>query len=224
MKLRISVAAAVLVVIVAIGVWLASGPGHPPGDSDGAAIVSPPVASPETAVTSIGPPDGSSNVNTGASPRMPAHAPRAIVRPAGAEPYGLPVSTAAASKMNAPRDQAAPRANVNAAVPSSGQAAPEAAGAEIDVDKVSLMLRDYRTRMGENPVGTNAEIMKAIMEGNPAKAMLGPPEGQKLNDDGELVDRWETPYFFHQLSADHMEIRSAGPDKKMWTKDDVVIR
>ncbi len=92
------------------------------------------------------------------------------------------------------------------------------------MDKVSLMVRDYRTRMGENPVGTNAEIMKAIMGDNPAKAMLGPPEGQTLNDAGELVDRWGTPYFFHQLSAQHMEIRSAGPDKQMWTADDVVIR
>jgi hypothetical protein len=46
----------------------------------------------------------------------------------------------------------------------------------------------------------------------------------KLNDKGELVDRWGTPYFFHQLSRDHMEIRSAGPDKVMWTQDDPIIR
>ena len=98
------------------------------------------------------------------------------------------------------------------------------AQAQIDLDKVSLMFRDYRTRMGENPTGTNAEIMKAVMGGNPVQARLGPPEGQQLNGDGELVDRWGTPYFFHQMSKTDMEIRSAGPDRKMWTADDVVGR
>lgn len=96
--------------------------------------------------------------------------------------------------------------------------------AAIEADKVTLMLRDYRTRIGENPVGTNAEIMKAVMGGNSKGAMLGPPEGQHLNGDGELVDQWGTPYFFHQLSKSSMEIRSAGPDRKMYTEDDIVVR
>jgi hypothetical protein len=90
-----------------------------------------------------------------------------------------------------------------------------------DFDKISLMLRDYRTITGENPVGTNAEIMKSIMGGNPKGAMLGPPEGQSVNAAGELIDQWGTPYFFHQLTRDLMEIRSAGPDRKMWTGDDL---
>ena len=95
---------------------------------------------------------------------------------------------------------------------------PEAA---IDFDKVQLMLRDYRALTGENPIGTNEEIMKAIMGGNPKGAQLGPPEGQKVNANGELIDRWGTPYFFHQLSKDRMEIRSAGPDRRMWNDDDL---
>ena len=94
----------------------------------------------------------------------------------------------------------------------------------IEVDKVSLMIRDYRTIAGENPVGTNAEIMAAVMGGNPKQAMLGPPEGMGLNENGELIDRWGTPYFFHQLSRDQMEIRSAGADKVMWTDDDAVAK
>lgn len=100
---------------------------------------------------------------------------------------------------------------------------PEAtAKAALDLDQLSLMLRDYRTRMGENPVGTNSEIMKAVMGENPKQARLGPPDGQRLNDKGELVDRWGTPYFFHQLSKTSMEIRSAGPDRTFGTPDDVV--
>jgi hypothetical protein len=98
----------------------------------------------------------------------------------------------------------------------------EMEAAAIQLDQVGLMLRDYRTLMGTNPTGTNAEIMQAIMGGNPRQAMLGPPEGQHLNGAGELVDRWGTPYFFHALSGTSMEIRSAGPDMRMYSNDDIV--
>ena len=96
--------------------------------------------------------------------------------------------------------------------------------AQIDVGRVRHMVSDYHTLMGENPVGTNAEIMKQMMGGNSHQATLGPPEGMALNSQGELIDQWGTPFFFHQLSADKMEVRSAGPDKIMWTTDDVITR
>ena len=93
-----------------------------------------------------------------------------------------------------------------------------------DLEGVRFMLRDFRTRLGGNPVGSNAEIMRQVMGGNSTGARLGPPAGQSLNDDGELVDRWGTPYFFHQLSRSSMEIRSAGPDRRLWTADDLVTK
>jgi len=97
------------------------------------------------------------------------------------------------------------------------------ATAMVELQKVHTMIGSYHTLMGQNPVGTNAEIMKALMGGNPRGALLGPPPGQSLNAKGELVDPWGTPYFFHQLSGDDMEIHSAGPDKIMGTADDLVI-
>ena len=93
-----------------------------------------------------------------------------------------------------------------------------------DIEDIQFMLRDYRTRLGDNPTGTNAEIMKEVMGGNRVQARLGPPEGQKINENGELLDRWGEPYFFHQLSRNEMEVRSAGPDRAMWTADDVVLK
>jgi hypothetical protein len=42
-----------------------------------------------------------------------------------------------------------------------------------------------------------------------------------INPDGELCDRWGTPYFFHSESRRRTTIRSAGPDRQMWTADDV---
>ena len=92
------------------------------------------------------------------------------------------------------------------------------------MDKIFLMLRDFRTSTGENPVGTNAEIMKALMGDNPRGAKFGPPEGMMLNGDGELLDPWGSPFFFHQVSRDVMEIISAGPDKRRGTDDDLISR
>ena len=86
------------------------------------------------------------------------------------------------------------------------------------------MLTGYHTPTGENPVGTNAEIMAAIMDKNPRQAVLGPPDDLNLHVKGELVDEWGTPYFFRQLSRDVVEIHSAGPDKVMGTADDTVVR
>jgi hypothetical protein len=139
------------------------------------------------------------------------------------------VSTAAAPATSASRGPAPNQIpSVKPIAPGSDAPAPGVPAATqadylADLDNVRLMLRDYRTLMGQNPVGSNAEIMKAVMGGNPKHANLGPPQGQSVNGNGELVDRWGTPYFFHQQSATNMEIRSAGPDRIMWTSDDIVM-
>jgi hypothetical protein len=93
-----------------------------------------------------------------------------------------------------------------------------------EMDNVQFMFRDFRTRLGENPTGTNAEIMSSVMGRNFVQGRFGPPQGQQINDQGELLDRWGTPYFFHQLSKNEMEIRSAGPDHTLWTVDDLVSK
>jgi hypothetical protein len=42
-----------------------------------------------------------------------------------------------------------------------------------------------------------------------------------FNEQGQLVDRWGTPLFFHATARDRLDIRSAGPDKSLWTEDDL---
>ncbi len=144
----------------------------------------------------------------------------------------LPTATPQSSAISGPTSPPAmpnavnPPATGNVALPPQPPvpASPETlAAVAIDLDKVTLMLRDYRTSMGENPTGTNAEIMKAVMGGNPKGARLGPPENQSLNANGELVDRWGTPIFFHQMSRTSTEIRSAGPDRILWNEDDIIV-
>lgn len=85
-------------------------------------------------------------------------------------------------------------------------------------------VRQYGLMFGGNPVGTNLEITKALNGDNPKQVKFLGPDGNRVNQKGELVDVWGTPYFFHQLSAMEMEIRSAGPDKIMYTSDDLVTK
>ena len=67
---------------------------------------------------------------------------------------------------------------------------------------------------GGNPVGTNPEITSQLSGKNPKHINFIKPEaGMRINESGELIDPWGTPYFFHQLSGADMEIHSAGPDK-----------
>jgi hypothetical protein len=96
---------------------------------------------------------------------------------------------------------------------------------EIVLENTRTAIRDYGSMFGGNPVGTNPEITAALNGKNPKQArLLQPDAGMRINGSGELVDPWGTPYFFHQLSGSQMEIHSAGPDKKMWTEDDLVIK
>jgi len=171
-----------------------------------------------------------------AKPAEPPDAAATAAPPAAAEtaaPQAPPPATAIAPAAPKPRSEASRAASQRdftnplvvsypPSTPLPRQAANADAEVAADFDKISLMLRNYRSLTGENPVGTNAEIMKAIMGGNPKGAQLGPPEGQHLNENGELIDRWGTPYFFHQLSKDLMEIHSAGPDRRMGNEDDIV--
>jgi hypothetical protein len=96
---------------------------------------------------------------------------------------------------------------------------------EIVLENTRTAIRDYGSMFGGNPVGTNPEITAALNGKNPKQArLLQPDAGMRINGNGELVDPWGTPYFFHQLSGSQMEIHSAGPDKKMWTADDLVVK
>ena len=94
-----------------------------------------------------------------------------------------------------------------------------------DLRLVTAIVETFRTNFPKdgNPVGSNAEITAALTGKNKLRLSLIPPDHPAINQVGELCDHWGTPFFFHAESATRMEVRSAGPDKKMWTTDDVVF-
>lgn len=218
MKVRIAAVFATVLLAAAFGTWLwmdreASKGGDLSPDGSGTS---------QTAASERALPNPAEN-GTVVRPDSPAASPQVPASAASpARPPGDLPSTPTSRPNPPPAAPLTPAASTAVVTAPLGSPNPEQSEkAAIDVDRVGLMLRDYRTRMGENPFGTNAEIMKAVMGGNPKQARLGPPEGQKLNGEGELLDRWGTPYFFHQLSKSSMEVRSAGPDKVLWTEDDL---
>jgi hypothetical protein len=91
-----------------------------------------------------------------------------------------------------------------------------------DLRLVALILETFRSNFPRsgNPVGLNSEITATLTGQNQLRLALIPPDHPAINREGELTDRWGTPFFFHAESATRMTITSAGPDKKLHTPDD----
>ena len=101
-----------------------------------------------------------------------------------------------------------------------------APGADIasDLRILDEVFAGYRSATHDgNPVGENADITAALTGRNALNFAFVPPTHPAISARGELCDRWGTPFFFHQESGTQMEIRSAGPDRRMWTADDAVL-
>lgn len=96
---------------------------------------------------------------------------------------------------------------------------------ERDLSAVNAVLDAWRGNFPRegNPVGENSDITAALTGANRLELALIPKAHSAINAKGELCDRWGTPFRFHQLSGERMEIRSAGPDRKFATGDDAVF-
>ena len=67
----------------------------------------------------------------------------------------------------------------------------------------------------------NEEFAAALRGKNPAQLRFLSDTHPAFNAAGQLIARWQTPLFFHALGHGRLDIRSAGPDRQMWTADDI---
>jgi len=74
------------------------------------------------------------------------------------------------------------------------------------------------------PLGSNEDWARLFLGGNGAGEAFLPPSHPALNARQQLVDRWQRPLFVHAIGGGRFELRSAGPDGKLWTKDDILRR
>ena len=91
---------------------------------------------------------------------------------------------------------------------------------EESLDLISQIMGHYRYAYQENPVGENSEITARLLGNNPKNIVFIAPDCRALRG-GKLVDPWGAPLFFHALSAEQMDVVSAGSDREFWTDDDL---
>ncbi len=153
-------------------------------------------------------------------PGSPAADPT-VARPGGGTPgpAGVPSVSPASAPIRAGTAPAIARSTLADGLNSPGQ------DIFADLRQINDLLAAFRSNFPRdgNPSGSNAEITAALAGRNKLQLALLPPDHPAINRDGELCDRWGTPLFLHPESGTRMDLRSAGPDRKLWTDDDIVF-
>lgn len=90
------------------------------------------------------------------------------------------------------------------------------------IQGVGQLLYVYRLGFGGNPPGLNEDVVSAMLGLNEKHTAFLPKTCAAIRD-GQLVDDWGTPYWFHAISSKQMEVRSAGPDRELFTADDLTL-
>ena len=82
-----------------------------------------------------------------------------------------------------------------------------------DVDNLFLALQKYKERVGSYPMGSNADIGKALQGNNAKNVIVIIGKKYEMNDKGEFIDPWGTPLRIY-FSDSSVMIRSAGPNRR----------
>lgn len=91
-----------------------------------------------------------------------------------------------------------------------------------DLEIVNEFFDMYRKTMSGLSVGSNEDLTAILTGSNPQQGVLFPADSPMIVK-GQIVDRWGTPYWIHPNSGARVEIRSAGPDRSLFTPDDVIL-
>lgn len=92
------------------------------------------------------------------------------------------------------------------------RADPKVAKFNTDCDNLILGIQQYKEFVGTYPTGNNSGIAKSLLGQTDKKVLILAVRRSDLNDKGEIVDPWGTPYQFY-FSHNEVLIRSAGPNK-----------
>jgi hypothetical protein len=88
-----------------------------------------------------------------------------------------------------------------------------------EIKSLEAVLEMYRRDFGSYPPLDNPVIVKALTGSNPAKKAYYDFRKNQINNKGELLDPWRTPYHFY-MEKDGPVIVSAGQDKQFFDNDD----
>ncbi len=82
-----------------------------------------------------------------------------------------------------------------------------------DVENLFVGLQKYKEIVGAYPLGSNAEVAKALKGKNSKNVIILVGRKNELNEKGEIVDPWNTPLRIY-FSDNGVLIRSAGPNRR----------
>jgi len=82
-----------------------------------------------------------------------------------------------------------------------------------DIENLFAGLQKYKERVGNYPVGSNAQVAKALQGENNKNVIILVGRKTELNEKGEYVDPWGSPLRIYFSDAGVM-IRSAGPNRR----------
>ena len=82
-----------------------------------------------------------------------------------------------------------------------------------DVENLFIGLQKYKEVVGAYPLGSNAQIAKALKGSNSKNVIILVGRKNELNEKGEIVDPWGVPLRIY-FSDNGVLIRSAGPNRR----------
>lgn len=142
-------------------------------------------------------------------------------------PYVPPPAAAVGSPPRRPLElEAAPSDPRLAGSPLAKELNAPSSDAAHDVAALHGLLRQYMRLLGQrpgHPIGNDSDLARVLTGRNPMHLVVLPPTHPSLSPDQRLLDRFGTPYFIHPRGHGSFEIRSAGPDHKLFTTDDAIF-
>jgi hypothetical protein len=82
-----------------------------------------------------------------------------------------------------------------------------------DVENLFVGLQKYKERVGSYPIGSNAEVAKALQGHNAKNVIILVGRKTELNEKGEFVDPWGTPLRIYFMDNGVL-VRSAGANRR----------
>ncbi|MDA8975240.1 hypothetical protein N9F50_01490 [Akkermansiaceae bacterium] len=67
----------------------------------------------------------------------------------------------------------------------------------------------------------NEDLSEFLLGKNSDRAALVSQNSHIFDKEKRIIDRWGTPIHIHTISHNNFELRSGGPDQKLFTEDDV---
>ena len=202
-RLALALPFTALAIAIVVGWWMRQG--------------SPPNSTPETPIPEVNETRATgqrpSEKEPGAASPFTVTPDIEVVTPA----ISLPLGNGKAEPIELPEPTRAPIAAASLESLNQSENPPEA-----DLLFIQDVLKTYRAAFRENPFGgENEEIVAGLTGRNARSLVLLPPDHPAIDEAGRLLDRWGTPYHFHPISREVMDVTSAGPDHQLFTEDDV---